>query len=86
MIELLGEPVEASGIMQGSINLSNNEGTANIAIPIKGPNGKGKVYVVGEKRNDTWTYSELEVRIEENSEVINLLDEGLLEKETPGDF
>lgn len=72
--------------MQGSINLSNNEGIANIAIPIKGPNGKGKVYVVGEKRNDTWTYSELEVRIEENSEVINLLDEGLLETETPSDF
>lgn len=86
VIELLGEPVEASGIMQGSINLSNNEGNANIAIPIKGPNGKGKVYVVGEKRNDTWTYSELEVRIEENSEVINLLDEGLLETETPSDF
>lgn len=86
VIELLGEPIETNGIMQGSINFSNGDGSANISIPIKGPNGEGKIYVVGEKRNDTWTYSELEVRIEENGEVINLLDEGLLEKETPTDF
>ena len=86
VIELLGEPVETNGIMQGSINFSNNDGNADISIPIKGPNGTGKIYVVGEKRNDTWTYSELEVRIEKNSEVINLLDEGLLEKESPTDF
>lgn len=86
VIELLGEPVETNGIMQGSINFSNNDGNADISIPIKGPNGTGKIYVVGEKRNDTWTYSELEVRIEKNSEVINLLNEGLLEKESPTDF
>lgn len=86
VIELLGEPIETNGIMQGSINFSNGDGSANISIPIKGPNGVGKIYVVGEKRNDTWTYSELEVRIQENSEVINLLDEGLLETETPTDF
>ncbi len=75
--ELLGEPIKTNGIMQGSINFSNGDGEADIRIPIKGPNGKGKVYVVGEKRNDIWTYTELEVRINENNEVINLLDEGL---------
>jgi hypothetical protein len=84
VIELLGEPIETNGIMQGSINFSNNEGNANISIPIKGPNGEGKIYVVGEKRNDTWTYSELEVRI--NNEVINLLDEGLHEIKEASDF
>jgi hypothetical protein len=86
VIELLGEPIETNGIMQGSINFSNNEGNANISIPIKGPNGEGKIYVVGEKRNDTWTYSELEVRINENNEVINLLDEGLHEIKEASDF
>ena len=86
VIELLGEPVETAGIMQGSINFSNGDGEADIRIPIKGPNGKGKIYVVGSKRNDVWTYSELEVRIDENSEVINLLDENLDGFEDETDF
>lgn len=77
VIELLGEPIETNGIMQGSINFSNNNGDANIRIPIKGPKGEGDIYVVGEKLNGTWTYSELEVHIDQNSEVINLLNEGL---------
>lgn len=77
VIELLGEPIETVGIMQGSINFSNSDGDANIRIPIKGPNGEGTIYVVAEKRNDVWTYSEQEVRIDQNNEVIDLLNEGL---------
>lgn len=77
VIELIGAPVETAGIMQGSINFSGGDGEADIRIPIKGPNGKGKIYVVGSKRNDVWTYSELEVRIDKNKEVINLLDENM---------
>lgn len=86
VIELLGEPIETNGLMQGSINFSNGDGDADMAIPIKGPRGTGKIYVVGTKRNDIWTYSELEVRIEENSEVINLLDEGLYGSEDDFDY
>ncbi|MFC4635149.1 cytochrome c oxidase assembly factor Coa1 family protein [Dokdonia ponticola] len=77
VIELLGEPIETVGIMQGSISFSNNDGDADIRIPIKGPNGEGIIYVVAEKRNDVWTYSEQEVRIDQNNEVIDLLNEGL---------
>ncbi|MFT6415997.1 MAG: hypothetical protein ACJARZ_001339 [Dokdonia sp.] len=77
VIELLGEPIETVGIMQGSISFKNSNGDANIRIPIKGPNGKATIYVVGEKRNDVWTYSEQEVRMEQNNEVIILLNEGL---------
>ena len=86
VIELLGEPIETTGIMQGSISYKNDYGNADIRIPIKGPNGKGKVYVVGEKHNDIWTYSELEVRINQNNEVINLLDENLDGFEDDTDF
>ncbi len=86
VIELLGEPIEIDGIMQGSINFSNNDGDADIRIPIKGPQGEGTIYVVGEKRNDVWTYSEQEVRIDQNNEVINLLNEGLDQPEEEEDF
>ena len=85
-IELLGEPIETDGIMQGSINFSNNIGDADIRIPIKGPKGEGTIYVVAEKSNGTWTYSELEVRIDQNNEVINLLNEGLDKNEENEDF
>lgn len=77
VIELLGEPIETNGIMQGSINFSNTGGDVDIRIPIKGPQGEGIIYVVGKKEEDVWIYSEQEVRIEPNNEVINLLDEGL---------
>ena len=77
VIELLGEPIETVGIMQGSISFSNNDGDADIRIPIKGPNGEGIIYVLAENRNDVWTYSEQEVRIDQNNEVIDLLNEGL---------
>jgi hypothetical protein len=77
VIELLGQPIETVGIMQGSINFSNSSGDADIRIPIKGPTGTAIIYVVGEKQNDVWIYSEQEVRVEENNEVINLLNEGL---------
>ena len=77
IVELLGTPIEKNGIMQGSINFSNGDGEADFNIPIEGPKGEGRLYIIGEKRNDEWTYSEMEVRIDQNNEVINLLNEGL---------
>ena len=73
VIELLGEPIETNGIMQGEISLHNNTGKVDIKIPIKGPKGKGSVIVVGEKIDGEWVYEELYVLIKETSERINLL-------------
>ncbi|MDY8135065.1 cytochrome c oxidase assembly factor Coa1 family protein [Aquimarina sp. 2201CG5-10] len=73
IIELLGEPIETDGIMQGELSFKNNTGKANISIPIKGPEGKAKVYVVGTKQNDEWDYSEMYVIIKETDEQIDLL-------------
>ena len=88
IVELLGTPIEKDGMMNGSINYSNGDGSADFSIPIKGPKGEGRLYIVGEKRFDEWSYSEMEVRIEENNEVINLLNEGLdnPEEEPEEDF
>ncbi len=73
VIGILGEPIETDGIMQGNLSFENNTGNANISIPIKGPNGKAKLYVVGVKQNDQWTYSEMYVIISETDEQIDLL-------------
>ena len=81
IIELLGEPIKKSGMMQGSISYSNDDGEADFSIPIEGPKGEGRLYIIGKKQNGIWTYSELEVRIYQNNEVINLLNEGLDKEE-----
>ncbi len=71
--EALGEPIETSGMMSGNINTSGNTGEADLSIPVKGPKGDGVLYVVGERRGDTWTYQRLEVVISEDNETIKLL-------------
>lgn len=77
IIELLGEPIESDGMMNGSISVENDNGTANISVPIKGPKNKAKVFVVGEKVDGQWYYSEMYVKhaIGENiGREINLLE------------
>lgn len=59
--------------MNGSLKFENEEGSADISIPIKGPNGEARIYIVGTKQNDTWTYSELYVILEETNEQVDLL-------------
>ncbi|MBP2831352.1 hypothetical protein J8281_04050 [Aquimarina sp. U1-2] len=73
VIQILGEPIEADGIMRGEISIKNSTGKANISIPIKGPKGEARLYVVGDKYKDTWEYSEMYVIIEETDEQIDLL-------------
>ncbi len=71
--QMLGEPIETNGIMNGNIKYENDEGSVDISIPIKGPEGEAKVYVVGTKKNGKWTYSELYVILDENNEQVDLL-------------
>ncbi len=73
VLEILGEPIETNGIMQGELSFKNNTGKADISIPIKGPDGKAKVYVIGTKQNEQWVYSEMYVIISETDEQIDLL-------------
>lgn len=73
VINILGEPIESNGIMSGSFNYTNGKGSADISIPVKGPNGTAKLYIVGSKKDDQWTYSELYVIIHETDEQIDLL-------------
>ncbi len=77
VIQFLGNSIESDGIMQGNISLSNNNGHADITIPIKGTKGSGSVTIIGEKEDGTWTYEKLFVTIKETNEQINLLDKNL---------
>ncbi|MFH6992453.1 cytochrome c oxidase assembly factor Coa1 family protein [Flavobacterium sp. FlaQc-48] len=72
IIEKLGNPIENDGMVSGSISTSNNTGHCNLQIPIKGPKGKGTLFVIAEKRGK-WKYSQMSVYIEKTDEEIDLL-------------
>lgn len=73
VINILGEPIEQDGIMSGKFNFTNGKGSADMSIPIKGPEGEGDLYVIGTKENEIWTYSEMYVIIDETNEQIDIL-------------
>ena len=72
VIEAIGAPIETHGMMRGTLNFSNDEGSANIEIPITGPKGDAILFVVGEKTNEVWTYEKIEVVLNSNGETIPL--------------
>jgi Cytochrome oxidase complex assembly protein 1 len=71
--EALGTPVEAGWLVSGSINVSGSSGNADLTIPISGPKGSGKLYVVATKSADRWRYSTLEVAVDGSGDRIDLL-------------
>jgi len=72
VVEKLGFPIETDGMVSGNVTSNNDVRTCDVQVPIKGPKGKGTLFVVGEKRG-TWKYSEMSVYIENTNEKIDLL-------------
>lgn len=64
VVEQLGEPLEIGWLMSGNISFENDSGTADYSIPIIGPDGRGKLFVVAERENGEWTFDELYVLID----------------------
>ncbi len=77
VINLLGEPIEKTGIPNGNISLTNDDGTVDFSVPIKGSREEGFLIIKGIKTNGEWTYEELYVRIKSTQEKINLLEKAL---------
>lgn len=69
----LGAPVTPGWYASGNINLSNDSGNAELAIPLKGALRHGTVFVMAKKSDGIWSYQRLEVEIEGAPDRINLL-------------
>ncbi len=74
MIRLLGTPIEKDGMVQGNVNWSNGDKSANLTIPVSGPEGKGTLYVNARGKGEEWIYDRIEVLIGDE-EAIDLLEE-----------
>jgi len=71
---VLGSPIEKDGMIQGSYNYSNGKKSADIKIPVSGPNGSGILFVEATGEDDNWTYNIIRVEINDDS-TIDLLNE-----------
>ncbi|BAO75784.1 cytochrome c oxidase assembly factor Coa1 family protein [Winogradskyella sp. PG-2] len=74
VISFLGEPIETNGMGNTSFSYKNGSSTAQLTIPIKGPKDEGNIVVDAEKINDEWAYNLLYVKIDGETERINLLE------------
>jgi hypothetical protein len=82
VVQALGAPIEEGILVMGSINISGASGSADLAIPISGPNNKGTIYAKATRSEGKWTFSRLVVEIKDTKEKIDLLEQGE-DKETP---
>ena len=65
LLKVLGSPIEKDGMFQGNINYTNGDKSAKIAVPIKGPNGTGKLYIDATGKGEEWDYHEIRVEVDE---------------------
>lgn len=73
VIEFLGEPIDKNGMGNTKFNYNNGISKAELSIPIKGPKDKAVIFVKGEEIDDEWTYRTLYVKIDGQTETIDLL-------------
>ncbi len=64
VVAALGEPVEAGVFLTGNINVNGPTGDADMAVPLKGPNGKGKLYIVATKTAGEWTFQAVDIELD----------------------
>jgi hypothetical protein len=69
----LGTPITPGFFTMGSINLKNNDGVAELEIPLHGAREDGKLLVAADKKSGVWTYRQLEVRTASNASRIDLI-------------
>jgi hypothetical protein len=73
--DTIGTPIEDGFFPSGSIETSGSSGTADLTIPISGPDGSATVYVDAYKSGDEWRYTRLEAEVEDSGRRIDLLND-----------
>ena len=74
--EALGTPVKAGFFVSGNISVDGASGSADLAIPLSGPKGKGPVYVAARKAVGQWPFARLAGEADATRERVDLLEEG----------
>lgn len=72
-VAALGEPIKDGWLVQGNVNFSGQNGTANIQIPVSGPKSSGTIQARATYEGDAWVYERLDLFVK-SGETISLLD------------
>ncbi len=72
--EVLGEPMEEGFVTSSSFNINNDSGTAQMSIPVSGPNGSGVVDLNATMFKGKWTYHTITFTNDTDSSMIDLLN------------
>ncbi|MFT3711060.1 MAG: cytochrome c oxidase assembly factor Coa1 family protein [Archangium sp.] len=67
--EKIGAPLKTGMGLNGSLNETNGNGSADFSVPLEGPRGKGKLRVVATGRNGKWDYSVMEVEASDGTTI-----------------
>ncbi len=59
VIRKLGEPIVAKGMVSGNISETNQEGTADMEIPLQGSHGKGNLEISAKRSAGVWDITSL---------------------------
>ena len=74
--QALGTQIKAGFFVSGKISVDGASGSANLAIPLSGPKGKGTVYVEASKAAGEWTFTRLVFEEGATRKRVDLLEEG----------
>jgi hypothetical protein len=72
VISALGQPIKPGMFVSGNTNSSGGSEHADLAIPISGPKGSGKIYAVAVRSGGKTTYTTLAVEVEKTGKRIEL--------------
>lgn len=67
-VDALGSPMEAGWLVQGNVSteLRNGvqQGSADLSVPISGPNGSGQLIISAQDFGSGWEYGQLELQVD----------------------
>ncbi|GAB5562791.1 MAG: hypothetical protein SynsKO_44380 [Synoicihabitans sp.] len=86
VISALGSPVKVRWFVSGKLSFKGSRGKTQLAVPLRGPKGEATLFLQAELSAGNWRFDRLEVRFEEYTPSIDLLDdsaslEGIMEGE-----
>jgi hypothetical protein len=71
-VDALGEPIKPGFMPSGNISVTNDSGTVEFSIPVKGPKGSGTIVVKGTRSGGVWSYETWHLKVNGQEDVIPL--------------
>jgi hypothetical protein len=72
--QTLGKPIKAGWYVIGNINITNDQGEAQLKIPVSGSHNKGTIFLAATKKEGKWLFEKLDLNINETGYMFSLLE------------